>query len=391
MNILDLAAALAVVLGLFLGYRVGGARQLSGLLGAALGVGIVIAAGILAADFLATLDPLMRTMLVVGLLIVGFIGGQAVGSSLGAKLANGNEEGAAGVANRLLGAVVGGLEAVVLIWLIGGLITMAPEPQLAKLAQRSAVVQSLASVAPPPTVVAQGLQDQLAASGLPQLFDGVAPLPGQSAKLPSQAKARVMAEKAEPATVKVVGSGCGRQGSGSGVVISKGYVVTNAHVVAGASFIQVESSGRRYEAVPVKVDADLDAALLYAGGLDAPALAFADADPERGDRGVALGYPGGGTFTAVRASVNREILARGRDVYGNVSVTRQVLELNARVNPGNSGGPLVMANGRIGGIIFAESPSDPKVGYALAAEEVEASVKPALGRTRAVSSGPCPT
>ena len=82
-------------------------------------------------------------------------------------------------------------------------------------------------------------------------------------------------------------------------------------------------------------------------------------------------------------------MANGRDVYGDVPVTREVLELNARVNPGNSGGPLVMSDGTIGGIVFAESPSDPRVGYALAAEDVSAALSSAIGRTSPVRTGAC--
>lgn len=389
MNLIDAAAAVIVILGLVLGYRSGAVRQLGGLVGAVAGVGVVLMLGTRATEPMSEVEPLVRIAIVAGALILGVILGHAVGTSLGARIADGREEGFAGASNRVAGSLIGFAEAVVLVWLIGGLITMAPDPQLARLAQRSAAVQTLASVAPPPASVVEGLQKQLAASGLPQLFDGIAPPPATPVDLPSGKNAQALAQKAAPSTVKVVSTGCGGQGAGSGVVVSRGYVVTNAHVVAGGDLVQVQSSGRRFEATPVKIDSDVDVALLYAPGLEAPALSFARRDPERGDTGVALGYPGGGGLKAIRASVNREILANGRDVYGEVPVAREVLELNARVNPGNSGGPLVMSNGKIGGIIFAESPSDKRVGYALAAEDVSAIVVPAIGRTAPVSTGAC--
>jgi S1-C subfamily serine protease len=389
MNLIDAAAAVVVILGLALGYRSGAVRQLGGLVGAVAGVGVVLILGTRVAESMSDVDPLVRVVAVAGALALGVIAGHAVGTSLGARIADGREEGFVGASNRIAGSLIGLAEAVVLVWLIGGLIAMAPDPQLARLAQRSTAVQTLAAVAPPPASVVDGIQEQLAASGLPQLFDGIAPLPANPVELPSGNKARALAETAAPSTVKVVSTGCGGQGVGSGVAVSPGYVVTNAHVVAGGDLVQVQSSGRSFEAIPVKIDSDLDVALLYSPSLDAPALAFSREDPDRGDVGVALGYPGGGPLKAIRASVNREILANGRDVYGDVPVTREVLELNARVNPGNSGGPLVMSDGTIGGIVFAESPSDPRVGYALAAEDVSAALSSAIGRTSPVRTGAC--
>lgn len=389
MNLIDAAAAVVVILGLAVGYKSGAVRQFGGLVGAGAGIGAVVIAGTRLTESEFALDPLVGTVVAVGALVLGVIVGHAVGRSIGARIADGREQGFVGTSNRVVGALVGGAEAVVLVWLIGGLVTMAPDPQLARLAQRSATVQTLASLAPPPSSVVEGFQEQLAASGLPQLFRGLIPEPASAAKLPSGKKARALAERAAPSTVKVVSTGCGRQGAGSGVVIARGYVVTNAHVVAGGDFVQLLSSGRSYEAAPVKIDSDLDVALLYSPALGAPALAFAGEDPDRGDTGVVLGYPGGGSLKGVRASVNREILAHGQDVYGDLPVTREVLELHARVNPGNSGGPLVMSDGQIGGIVFAESPSDPKVGYALAAEDVSAALLPAIGRTSPVSTGAC--
>ncbi|MCH9816533.1 MAG: MarP family serine protease [Actinomycetia bacterium] len=389
MNVVDAVAAVVVLIGLLLGYRAGGVQKLAGLIGAVAGVAAVLGLGLLMIESLDGWDPLTRTVLVVGSLIMGFFVGQGVGAAIGRRIADGREDGFLGTSNKLVGAGLGGLQALVLIWLIGGLITMAPDPRLAQLAQRSTAVQTLAQFAPPPASVAADLSEQFASSGLPQLFSGIAPIPATPAELPSGSRAQAIAAAASPATVKVVSSGCGGQGSGSGVSVSRGYVVSNAHVIAGGNFVQVESLGRRYEAVPVKVDSKLDLAVLWVPDLAGPSLAFSKRDPERGDKGVALGYPGGGSLTAVRASVNREILAQGRDVYGGVPVVRDVLELNAKVNPGNSGGPLVMTDGTIGGIIFAESPSDKRVGYALAAEEVESAVRPALGRTAPVSTGSC--
>jgi S1-C subfamily serine protease len=70
-------------------------------------------------------------------------------------------------------------------------------------------------------------------------------------------------------------------------------------------------------------------------------------------------------------------------------VTREVLELHAAIKRGDSGGPLVLPDGTIGGLVFAESRSQPDVGYALTPTEVATKVAPALERTTAVSNGAC--
>ena len=70
-------------------------------------------------------------------------------------------------------------------------------------------------------------------------------------------------------------------------------------------------------------------------------------------------------------------------------MTRDILELSARIDKGDSGGPLVLTDGSVGGVIFAEAKSDAAVGYALTPTEVSKRVTPALGRTRAVATGAC--
>ena len=65
------------------------------------------------------------------------------------------------------------------------------------------------------------------------------------------------------------------------------------------------------------------------------------------------------------AAVSGTYPATGRDIYGTKRVTRDILELRAEVEPGDSGGPLVLEDGSVGGLVFAESKTDPAVGYAL--------------------------
>jgi S1-C subfamily serine protease len=130
-------------------------------------------------------------------------------------------------------------------------------------------------------------------------------------------------------------------------------------------------------------------ALLRAPDLGARPLRFARSDPSRGTVGAALGYPGGGTLTIEPAAVTGAYRATGRDIYGRARVDRDILELRAQIERGDSGGPFVLRDGTIGGLIFAEARTDPDVGYALSPTSVAVRITPALGRTSAVDTGRC--
>ena len=70
-------------------------------------------------------------------------------------------------------------------------------------------------------------------------------------------------------------------------------------------------------------------------------------------------------------------------------INRRILELRAAIQPGDSGGPLILQDGTIGGIVFAEARTDPGVGYALTPTDVATRIAPAIGRTAAVDTGAC--
>ena len=115
----------------------------------------------------------------------------------------------------------------------------------------------------------------------------------------------------------------------------------------------------------------------------------------RGTTGVVLGYPGGGPLTPRKAGVAAAFQAVGLDIYGSSQTTREIYQLEAVVQPGNSGGPLVasgdpgVADGTAVGVVFARSTSNPNVGYALAMPAVSADVARAEASSRTVGTGSC--
>jgi S1-C subfamily serine protease len=104
---------------------------------------------------------------------------------------------------------------------------------------------------------------------------------------------------------------------------------------------------------------------------------------------VVAGYPNNGPFVARAARIRDELRAQGPNIYDRGRVTREVYSLYTRVEPGNSGGPLLSPAGDVYGIIFAKSQDDPNTGYAVTADEASADARAGGSSTAAVSTGAC--
>jgi S1-C subfamily serine protease len=124
-------------------------------------------------------------------------------------------------------------------------------------------------------------------------------------------------------------------------------------------------------------------------GAEAPALRLNPAATTRGTTGVALGYPGGGDLTVTPAGVTASHDITGPDIYGDGAHTRSVVELRSGIRRGNSGGPLVVEPGLVGGVIFGASRINPEIGYAIGSDEAVERLGPFIGATTAVDTGAC--
>ena len=389
MNLFDVGAVLLVVIAVLLGYRSGALPQVGGLAGAILGGGLAIVALGPAGPLLETLEPVLRAVAVLVwlFLLVGI--GEAAGSAIGRYGAYRLGGGLLSGVDRVAGGLFGAAQAILVVWLAGGLLAAGPIPRAAALAQTSTTLRAISAVLPAPTEIAVELGRLLDETGLPDVFLGLDPIPASPVDRPNDPQAQAIAAAAEASTVKVTAQTCGAISTGTGFVVATDYVVTNAHVVAGGRTVRVSLAGVPFDAAVVVFDPDLDVALLWVPRLPAPALRFASTEPERGDKGAALGFPGGGDLEVVPAAVTGRYEAIGRDIYDERQVARQILELRAEIDRGDSGGPFVLANGTVGGMVFAEARSDEEVGYALSPRSVAVRIQPSIGRTGEVAVGDC--
>jgi S1-C subfamily serine protease len=388
-NVFDIVVITLVVIATLFGYRSGALPQIVGLLGAVAGGAIsVLALPHLRAP-LDAIEPSLRAFVVLAGILFSVGLGEAIGSAIGRSAALMLGQGVFGAIDRFLGAGVGAAQALLVVWLTGGLLAAGPSPNLASQAQTSIIVRGLNGVLPAPTELAGELARLLDDTGLPNLFVGLEPLPAPPVELPTDPFVRALAAKAQGSTVKVTAATCLSLSSGTGFVVARGYVVTNAHVVAGAGAIRVTLGSDAFDATAVLLDPQLDVALLWAPRLTAPSLSFSTSDPIRGADGATLGFPGGGHLAIEAAAVAGSYAAQGRDIYGEARVTRKILELRAKVDRGDSGGPLILADGSVGGVVFAEARTDDDVGYALTPTSVRGAIAPALGRTSGVPMGDC--
>lgn len=157
-------------------------------------------------------------------------------------------------------------------------------------------------------------------------------------------------------------------GNGSGFIIEKRRILTNAHVISDTTFIEVQRDGdtRRFPARVAFVAHDCDLALLT---VDDPAffegtrpIQFGDALPKLNDEVIALGFPMGGT----RLSLTRGVVSRiDYNGYSHSEVdSHLVAQIDAAINPGNSGGP-VLLGGRVIGVAFQGVMGAQNIGYAI--------------------------
>lgn len=386
MNLFDAVVGVAVFAALVGGWRLGFVVRVSSWIG--LGIGLFVAVRLLP-RVLRLLDRASAERALLVALAVVFLGaaiGQLVGVSAGARLRPAPRS-AIGALDHVAGSAAGVLGTMAVIWLLLPAFASAPGSIAAEV-RSSVTARWIDETLPPAPDSMQALRAAVGEENFPAVFDALVPAPALGPPPEASGLSEATAAAVRRSVVKVEGPACGRIQDGTGFVAAPGTVVTNAHVVAGQRSTEVErDDGRRRRATVVAFDPRRDVAVLRVDDLDRPPLVLRDS--AAGQSGGVFGHPGGGPLRIAPFRTVRVIDATGRDIYGASTVTREVLELNASLRPGDSGSGLVDPAGQVVGLAFAIAPDNPNVAYALSTAEVREVLATVSGAP--VGTGACTT
>ena len=322
--------------------------------------------------------------------------GQFIASSIGAAMRSTVTWHSATVADSVGGSLVSMASVLLIAWVVGSVLVQSPFPVVDAQVDNSLVLQTLDRFMPTPAKTMFSDFRRLLASnstyaevfsgiGAERLFPIAAPDP---AVLDSPG---YLAARSRVVKVQGVAQSCSQSIEGSGFVISPDHVLTNAHVVAGVTDrpTVTTESGVTLPAAVVFYDPQVDVAILYVPQLDLSPLRFSgSASP--GDSAVVAGYPlDAQSLQAVAARIGDVQNAQGPNIYDTSTVTRQIYEIRALVQSGNSGGPLLSPAGTVDGVVFAAAVGVSDTGFALTAAEVSADASAGANLTAPVSTGAC--
>jgi S1-C subfamily serine protease len=323
----------------------------------------------------APLFALVGAVLLGGLLASGL---EVLGFHLRYRLGEG-----LGVLDGVGGAALLGCLGLGLAWVLGAVALQTPGArELREPIQRSAILRELNDVLPPSGPILQALAR----------FDPFPQITGPQARVPAPDSAIAgdpQVQAAGRSVVKLQGTACGLGIEGSGWVAGNGFVVTNAHVIAGQdnTTAQVGGQGPRYDTDPVWFDSRNDVAILRASALaGVPALRL-NVNARPGTSAAILGFPENGPYDVQPGRLGDTSTVTSQDAYGNGPVRRLITSLRGLVRSGNSGGPMVDGDGRVVTTIFAARVSDGgRTGFGVP----DSVVQNALSRVGGtVDTGPC--
>jgi S1-C subfamily serine protease len=368
MNALDMLIILIMIAEGVRGAAVGIIRSICSLTG--FWVGLVLGAAVSPWVIKPIEDPLVRLLIVLTIILsIATITG-AAGRSIGIRLSTFSRRLRLDKLDALIGGLFSMSVTLLIVWLIASMVRGVPFRGLNQQIHGSKLVAAADHTFPPaPTVMAR-IGHAVSPYGFPDVFIGREPTPAGPVEPATDPQVKQALQAAGSSTVKVEGFGCGGVVFGSGFVAAPDLVMTNAHVVAGIRHPLVADINGQHAANVVYFDPSADIAVLRTDGLAGSPLPIRGQLIDRGAGAIVLGYPGGGNLTAVSAGVRRQVEALGRDIYGNRRTERSIYELQASVQEGNSGGPLVLPDGTVIGMVFARSETFENIGYALTSDHL---------------------
>ncbi|HVI69421.1 MAG TPA: MarP family serine protease [Magnetospirillaceae bacterium] len=392
MNLVDVFIVALLVLTTQLGMNVGLARQLG--ITAGLFIGLFAAAytqwqliTLMAGWGSHTSQLYVWLFAIVALILVLFIDvGLTIGSWLHETLEKIKRT---AIVDSIGGAITAGITTIIAVWLGSTLILRGPNSFFAGQVGGSFIINSLKQTFPQaPELFAQA-GSLLDPHALPRVFAGSEPT--VTASNPSSdmtQELRQTASAVAPSVVKVTGIGCGGTSTGSGFVIADNTVITNAHVISGVPTPYVVDQKGQHTTETILFDPRLDIAILRTSELAGKPLPLHTEFVNKGTTGTTLGFASGELIASNSTVVGRQN-ATGYDIYDAKPVSRTIYTLNAIINQGDSGGPVINNQGEVIGVVFAKSSTTDNVGFALTADQIDVRLKTALAENQTVSNGQC--
>jgi S1-C subfamily serine protease len=293
-----------------------------------------------------------------------------------------------------VGSALGVFSVLLVAWMIALPLASSPYPTLSAEAAHSRIVRTVNSVMPDDVrSLYSSLREFLDRSGFPPVLGDLPPdivsvaPPGDLSPALKQQVTR-----ASQSVFKIYGEArrCGRGIEGTGFAYSPHHIVTNAHVVAGTNQVGVVVNGVTVPATVVLFDPRRDVAVLYVRDLGAPLLHFAPQPAQRNDQAAVMGFPEDAPALVIKsARIRSRLIVEGNDIYGGNRVRREIYSIRSIVRSGNSGGPLLGANGSVLGIVFATALDSSDTGYVLTAADVAPDVTKGASLTAGVPTGSC--
>lgn len=388
--VIDVLLALAVVAAFISGWRQG---ALSAVL-SAVGVVAGLVIGLALAPFALELSDsqTVRIVLLVALVVL-FVGlGNLVGVTVGGNLRGRVRSRGRRVLDSVLGATFQSVAVAAVLWFISIPLAASVPGEIGDGIRSSRVFGTINAAAPEE---ASKLPARFAAlldeSGLPPLVSPFSPGGAQVAAPDGSVVEPEVVEKLRPSVVHVMGDAetCRRRLMGTGFVIEDGYVLTNAHVVAGTERVALDTVVGVKPAQVVLFDPDTDIAVLRAEELGLPELRWSESELAVSDSAVVMGYPKSGPFEAAPVRIRGKLEIAGPDIYTTGRVEREAYTIRGNIRQGNSGGPLLTPSGEVAGMIFGASLDTSETGYALTAHQVQQRVGDVRSLTRPADTQAC--
>ena len=378
MNLFDALLIAGAVFGAYGGWKLGFLQRLSGWLGAAAGLGLALLLLPKLTQVSGVSSDIAILTLSAAVLFLAFMLGQGIGSGIGSRLRRGVDS----TGGRGLLGVLG---VVALAWLILPVMSEA-EGWPSATARGSVISREISNSLPAPPSQITDLERQLTGGEFPKVFSGLRSAPEIVPPPEGSSFSQEQLTAASRSSVRVEASACDRIQAGSGFFVAENLIATNAHVVSGSTSLQVITAdeGEVTDGQVVAFDPETDLALISTD-LNRPALPLAP--PAVGDRGLVMGFPGGGPFDPSPFEVGERVDASGNDIYDRAKVTRDILVLGSNLAPGDSGSAVLRSDGFAIGVAVAIAPDKPGVAYALSSAELAQLLE--QGSNGAVSTGTC--